>query len=116
MHIGVQIAGHESSVSAGESEGSMNSSDVLINCGDPQGERQLLRLGGLPDAVDRDTQVSILSYCSNSVTNPASQPVRMLPGQFVSVIYFHLALCLAWTVLYKEFLYERMLHRVLVEC
>ena len=71
MHVVEQIAGHESSASAGESEGSMKGGDVLIHCGDPQGERQLLRLGQLPDAVDRDTQVSILLYCSNSVTDPA---------------------------------------------
>jgi len=71
VHVGVQIAGYESSASAGESEGSMKGGDVLIDCGNPQGERQLLRLGELPDAVDRDTQVSILSYCSKSVTNPA---------------------------------------------
>ena len=37
----------------------MRSGDTLVYCGQPDGQRQLLRLAQLPDAVDGVAQVCV---------------------------------------------------------
>ena len=65
MCVMVQLDGHGGVATASESEGSMRSGDALVYCGQPDGQRQLLRLAQLPDSVDGVAQVCI-SPASNT--------------------------------------------------
>lgn len=57
MCVTLQLDGHKGLASARESEGSMKGGDALVYCGQPDGQRQLLRSAQLPEMVDGVAQV-----------------------------------------------------------
>ena len=57
----VQLAGREGLANATKDESSLNGGDALVYCGQPDGQRQLLRLRELPDTMDGVAQVL---FCS----------------------------------------------------
>ena len=61
-----QLGGHMGLASARENEGSLRGVDALVYCGQPDGQRQLLRLGQLSDKVDGVAQVWTWSAPQNT--------------------------------------------------
>ncbi len=57
MGFTVQLDGHGETATARESEEIIRGGDALVYCGQPDGQRQLLRLAQLPDKVDGVAQV-----------------------------------------------------------